>query len=111
MPIPVFQSICIIAVVAGCTYLTRALAFLLFGGNRRVPPAVQYLGRVLPPSIIAILVVYCLKGIDPLAAPHGAPELISVVLVAGLHLWKRNNLLSIGLGTAFYMTLVQVVFA
>lgn len=111
MPIPVPQSIAIIAVVAVCTYLTRAAAFLLFGGKKQVPDAVRYLGRVLPPAIIAILVVYCLKGIEPLAYPHGAPELIAVAAVAVLHVWKRNNLLSIGLGTVFYMFLVQVVFA
>lgn len=110
MPISVSQSIAIIAVVSLCTYFTRALAFLLFGGNRPVPAAVQYLGRVLPPCIIAILVVYCLKAIQPTVCPHGAPELIAVAVVALLHLWKRNNLLSIGLGTAFYMFLVQVVF-
>lgn len=110
MPIPVFQSIAIIAVVSVCTYLTRALAFLLFGGDRRVSSRIEYLGRVLPPCIIAILVIYCLKDIQPMTYPHGAPELIATAAVVLLHLWKRNNLLSIGLGTAFYMFLVQMVF-
>lgn len=110
MPISVSHAIAIIAVVSLCTYLTRALAFLFFGGDRKVPASVQYLGRVLPPCIIAILVVYCLKGIQPLVFPHGAPELIAVAAVAALHLWKRNNLISIGLGTVFYMVLVQFVF-
>ena len=111
MPISVTQSLAIIAVVAVCTYFTRAAAFLLFGGKKQVPKAVQYLGNALPPAIIAILVIYCLRNIQPMEAPHGLPELISVVVVAALHAWKRNNLLSIGLGTALYMVLIQVVFA
>ncbi len=110
MPISVPHSIAIIAVVAVCTYITRAAAFWLFGGKRQVPGAVRYLGHVLPAAIIAILVIYCLRGIQPFSYPHGAPELIAVAVVAALHIWKRNNLLSIGLGTVFYMVLVQVVF-
>ena len=104
------HAIGIIAVVAVFTYLTRAAAFLLFGGKRAVPPAVRYLGIVLPAAIIAILVIYCLKGIQPLTWPHGLPELIGVACVALLHLWKRNNLLSIGAGTVIYMLLVQFIF-
>ena len=30
--------------------------------------------------------------------------------VVGLHIWKRNTLLSIGAGTVLYMVLVQFVF-
>lgn len=110
MPISISQSIIIIAVVAICTYFTRAAAFILFGGKRDVPYSVRYLGRVLPPAIIAILVVYCLKGINPLKFPFGLPEIIAVICVAVLHIWKRNNLISIGLGTVIYMILVQFIF-
>lgn len=110
MPISPLHAAGMVVVVALCTYLTRAAAFLLFGGKRGVPPAVRYLGRVLPAAIIAILVVYCLKGIQPAAWPHGLPEIIGVAAVALLHLWKRNNLLSIGAGTVIYMLLVQFVF-
>lgn len=110
MPATPLHAAAIIAVVAVCTYLTRAAAFLLFGGKRGVPPAVRYLGRVLPAAIIAILVIYCLRGIQPTVWPHGLPELIGVAAVALLHIWKRNNLLSIGAGTVIYMLLVQFVF-
>lgn len=104
------RAILIILLVAVCTFATRVLPFLFFGGNRGVPRAVNYLGKILPPAIMATLVIYCLKGISLLRAPHGAPELLAVALVAILHVWKRNNLLSIGLGTVFYMFLIQVVF-
>lgn len=104
------KAILIVLIVAACTFLTRVLPFLFFGGSRGVPKAVNYLGKILPPAIMATLVIYCLKGISPAKAPYGAPELLSVALVAALHLWKRSNLLSIGLGTVFYMFLIQFVF-
>ena len=93
-----------------CTQATRWLPFLLFGCKKEVPKSVRYLGAVLPAAIMAVLVVYCLKGITPLAYPYGLPELISVALVVGLHLWKGNTLASIALGTVCYMALVQLVF-
>lgn len=110
MTISITQSIIIILVVAACTFLTRLFPFALFGGNKPVPKMVQYIGGVLPRAVIAILIVYCLKGIQLFDSPNGLPEFISVIIVAGLHIWKRNNLLSIGVGTICYMFLVQVVF-
>jgi branched-subunit amino acid transport protein AzlD len=55
-------------------------------------------------------VVYCLRNITFTAFPFGIPELLGCAVVALLHLWKRNTLLSIGVGTVFYMLLVQTVF-
>lgn len=99
-----------ILVIALVTAALRFLPFVIFGGGRKVPQFVSYLGRVLPYSIMAMLVVYCLKGISFIKAPFGIPELISVVLVVVLHVWKRNTLLSIVGGTVCYMVLVQLVF-
>ena len=99
-----------ILICALCTQITRWLPFLLFGGKKEVPGLVRYLGTNLPAAIMAVLVVYCLKGITPLTCPYGLPELISVAVVVGLHLWKGNTLSSIALGTVCYMLLVQMVF-
>lgn len=104
------HSILIVAVTAAITIALRFLPFLIFGENRKTPPLVAYLGQVLPYAIMGILVVYCLKGMDFTAAPFGIPEIIGCAVVAGLHVWKRNTLLSIGLGTVCYMLLVQFVF-
>ena len=71
---------------------------------------VAYLGRVLPPAMMGLLVVYCLRSVDLLSGSHGLPEAIAVAGIAALHLWKRNVLLSIAGGTAVYMLLVQAVF-
>ena len=103
-------KIALIAVAALVTMSTRFLPFLIFSEKRKTPELVLYLGKVLPCAIMGMLVVYCLKEVKPLVYPYGIPELLGILFVAGLHLWKRNSLLSIGAGTVFYMILVQVIF-
>ena len=71
----------------------------------------SYLGRVLPPAIIGMLVIYCLKDTVITSAPFGLPELIAGVMVVLLQAWKRNALLSILCGTVVYMLLIQLAFA
>ena len=104
------HDILLIAVAVLVTMATRLLPFLIFGEKRKTPPIIEYLGKVLPCAIMGMLVVYCLKDVSFLSAPFGLPELIACVVVAVLHVWKRNSLLSIGGGTVCYMLLVQLVF-
>ena len=99
-----------ILIIALVTAALRFIPFLIFNGNKPIPKFVEYLGRVLPYSIMAMLVVYCLKGISFRKAPLGLPEIISVVIVVVLHIWKRNTLLSIIGGTVCYMLLIQFIF-
>ena len=103
-------NIKLIIVCALVTALTRFLPFIIFNEHRKTPKIVLYLGKVLPCAIMGMLVVYCLKDVAVLQSPYGVPELLGIVAVALLHLWKRNSLLSIGVGTVFYMVLVQLVF-
>ena len=104
------HTIMIIAVAAAVTVLLRFVPFLIFGGNRETPAFVSYLGKVLPYAIMAMLVIYCLRGTSLLRFPYGASELISCAAVVVLHLWRRNTLISIAGGTLCYMLLVQLVF-
>lgn len=104
------QALGIVLAVTLGTVITRFLPFALFPDSRPVPKIVEYLGRTLPAAMMGLLVVYCLRNVDITAAPHGLPELIALAVVTGLHLWKGNVLLSIGVGTAVYMVLVQAVF-
>ena len=104
------HDVLMIVVASIVTMATRFLPFLIFGEKRKTPPIITYLGKVLPGAIIAMLVIYCLKDVQFLQAPHGIPELIGCAVVAALHVWKRNSLLSIGAGTVCYMLLVQFVF-
>ena len=104
------NRLAVFLVIVLVTVLTRFLPFWIFGENRTTPPVIAYLGRVLPYAVMAMLVVYCLKGLDFSTPGKYLPELLCTILVAGLHAWKRNTLLSIGVGTVAYMLLVQLVF-
>ena len=103
------HSALLVAVMSLVTILLRFLPFLVF--RKKVPPCITYLGRVLPPAIIGMLVIYCLKDTVITSAPFGLPELIAGVMVVLLQAWKRNALLSILCGTIVYMLLIQLVFA
>jgi len=100
-----------IGVVAAVTWFIRGIPYLMFGGKKKIPETALYLGSVLPAAIMIILVVYCLRNIDFQSFPHGLAELLSVFLVAGFHIWKKNPFLSIFLGTACYMVLIRTIFA
>lgn len=104
------RDVILIAVMTLVTMATRFLPFLIFGEKRKTPAIITYLGQVLPFAIMGMLVVYCLKDVAWLSAPFGIPEILGCAIVAVLHLWKRNSLLSIGVGTVAYMLLVQLVF-
>ena len=104
------HSVLLIVVVSVVTMLLRFLPLWIFGNGQQTPEVIQYLGKVLPYAIMGMLVVYCLKDVTFLSAPFGIPEAIGCAAVAGLHVWKRNTLLSIGAGTVIYMLLVQLVF-
>ena len=104
------QKMITIGMVVLGTAITRFLPFLVFPSGKPTPKYIRYLGKVLPAAIFGLLVVYSLKNVNPLAGSHGIPELLSILLVIGLHLWKRQMLLSIAGDTIFYMVLVQLVF-
>ncbi len=122
------QAIASIAVMAVVTFLTRFLPFLLFDRGEEPPKLVLYLGRVLPPAVIAMLIIYCLRNPALSVSPDltatmsawwaaivsffvgWAPQLIAGAVTVVLHVWKKNNLLSIFSGTILYMILVQCVF-
>ncbi len=98
----------LIGIIALVTVITRVLPFIIFKNKKS--EMIEYLGDVLPYAIMAMLVVYCLKGVDLLSGNHGICEIIGVLSVIGLHLWKRNTLFSIFGGTIIYMLCVQVIW-
>lgn len=98
-----------VAVIALVTALLRFLPFIIFR-NRETPRIISYLGRVLPYAVMGMLVVYCLKGVTLFSFPYGLPELIACLLVVFMHIWKRNTLLSILVGTVSYMVMIQLIF-
>lgn len=104
------HAVMVIVVASIVTIALRFLPFVIFSGDRKTPAVVTYLGKVLPYAIMGMLVVFCLKNVSVVNAPHGIPEFAACVLVAVLHIWKRNTLISIVSGTVCYMFLIQVVF-
>lgn len=106
---PVQTIITIFAIAIG-TMLTRFTPFLLFPEHKEQPKVIIYLGKVLPPAMMGLLVIYCLKNVTIFSGTHGIPELLAMAFIAFLHKWKNNVLLSIGGGTALYMILVQFIF-
>lgn len=98
-----------IIIVSLCTFFTRGVPYILFKG-KEIPPLVTYLSVVLPLSIMIILVIFSIRNISLIEYPYGAPELISIALVAFLQYFKKNLLLSIILGTVIYMALIGFIF-
>ena len=104
------QQIITIAIVVLGTMLTRFLPFLLFPAGKPTPKYVRYLGKVLPPAVFGMLVIYCLKNVSIFTGSHAILEMLFIALVVALHLWKMQMLLTIAGGTVCYMLLVQLVF-
>lgn len=103
------QIITVSMVVLG-TLITRFLPFIVFPTGKPTPKYIQFLGKFLPAAVFGLLVIYCLRNVSLVSGSHGIPELISIAVAIGLHLWKRQMLISIAGGTICYMLLVQLVF-
>ena len=109
-PMTISEQIITIAICVLGTMLTRFLPFLVFSSKKPTPKYIDYLGKALPCAVFGMLVVYCLKSVSLFSGSHGIPELIGIAVTAGLHLWKKQMLLSIASGTIVYMLLVQLIF-
>ena len=106
----VTQQVITIGLCVLGTKLTRFLPFLVFRASKPTPKYIVYLGKVLPGAIFAMLVVYCLRNVSLTQYSYGLPEALGIAVTAGLHLWKRQMLLSVAGGTICYMLLLQFVF-
>ena len=106
----VTEQIITVAMVVLGTAVTRFLPFLIFPAGKPTPKYIQYLGKVLPAAVFGLLVIYCLRNVSVFTGSHGIPEMIAILVVVVLHVWKRQMLLSIAGGTVCYMLLVQLVF-
>lgn len=107
----IFHAVCIILIMAAVTALIRFLPFFLFDKGSEPPAWVKYLGSVLPPAVMSMLLVYCIRFVNLTNKNHGIPEISCIITAVLLHLWKRNTLLSIAVSTILYMILIQGIFA
>jgi branched-subunit amino acid transport protein AzlD len=108
MTLTPIQTFVIICMVTLGTVITRFLPFILFPDDKENHPYITYLGKVLPFSLIGLLVVYCPKCVNLMNQPYGLPETVAIICIVVLHYWKSNPLLSIGVGTGIYMLMVQL---
>lgn len=104
------HDIGLVVLMTAITFGSRLLPFLLFGRGKQPPGWVVYLGKYLPPAMIALLVVYCVRDITFTALGGWLPYLVAGAAVVLLQWKTKNDLVSIFTGTALYMVLVQGVF-
>ena len=95
-----------IAIMTVVNYFTRVFPFLFFRKND-LPSYILFIEKYFPSVIMTILIFYTLKEINFSLVPYGMKELGSIVFTALLHLIFKNYLVSIFIGTLFYMVLVQ----
>ncbi len=101
------RTLITIGLIGAIIFFTRLLPFLFF--KKKEPPALlTYLERNLPPLIMLLLVIYCLRDVKWLSMPYGMPEIFAIGVVTTLHLWKKNALLSIFIGTLVYMLVLRM---
>lgn len=103
------QAIIILACIVAGTMITRFLPFILFPENKEKPKLVSYLSTTVPAAMMGLLTIYCLRNVSFFSGNHALPEIIAIASIVVLHLWKRNVLVSIAVGTAAYMLLLQIL--
>ena len=101
------QTFIIILVIALGTMITRFTPFLLFPDGKKYPRIIDYLGKVLPPAMMGLLIVYCFRNISFVSVNHGLPEILAALITLVLHLWNKNVLISICGATAAYIILIR----
>ena len=104
-----WQPIVPIAMVVLGTMITRFAMFFIFSAGRPTPGYIRYLGKVLPAAALGLLVMYCFRNESLFVGNRAIPELVAALVVAGLHFWRRNMLLSMAGGTIFYIVLLRYI--
>lgn len=102
----VLHSFSTIAVAAACTFFWRILPFAVFGKNRKMPHKLEYLAKALPPTIMAVLIIYCLKDIS-YDLGGDVLQIAAVVVTAAAYKLTHSTSIGIIIGTAAYMALIR----
>ena len=109
-----------IAMGAAATMLTRFIPFIVFRPGKPTPKYIMYLGKVLPASVFALLVVYCLRHLfyvqksmmgdwHFILSDDATAQILSVFVTIIIHLWRKNMMWSIAAGTICYMILIRTL--
>jgi len=100
--------------IALVIFLERAFPFILF--SRKNPPTfITFMEKFIPPMVMICLVIYCIKDMTFSTAEGSVdfagfiPPIAGICSTIGLHLWKKNSLISIFGGTIIYMILIKTL--
>lgn len=103
-----YYAILVILLMGLVTFGLRAFPFLVFRGERELPKLMKDLGDILPASVMAVLIIYCLKDAPADFMEVGIWQLIGIAVTAVSYKLKRSTFLSLVLGTACYMILLRI---
>ncbi|KNB54101.1 branched-chain amino acid transporter permease [Streptomyces caatingaensis] len=96
-----------VAVSALVTWALRALPFAALA-PLRASETLRYLSVYMPVGVMVILTVYTLRNVS---LADAAPVGLALAATLGLHLWRRNAVLSVLGGTAIHVALASTVFS
>ena len=88
-----------LAAAVAVTFALRALPFVARAAIRE-SRLLADLGRWMPLGAVTVLAVYCLSLVELDGPGHGAGPVAGLVVTVAVHLWRRDVLLSVVLGTA-----------
>ena len=98
----------VVGVSAALTWSLRAAPFAVLAPMRE-SAVVGHLSRHVPLGVMAILAVYTLRDVPTDTALAALPFVVAVTVTVGLHLWRRNALISILAGTAVHVALATLL--
>lgn len=98
----------LVAVSAAITWALRALPFAVLAPMRH-SAVVRYLSIHMPVGVMVMLAIYTLQTAAHETSRDVLWLAVGVIVTAGLHLWRRQALLSILVGTAVYVALVSTL--
>ena len=102
-------TLTIILLMSLVIIVTRALPFV-FSRALKKSESIDALEKSLPTYIMLLLVIYEVDITTFTKAPYGLPAILALFSVVLLHVWKRNTLLSIAVGTVIFVLLGHIHF-
>ncbi len=100
--------VAVVAVSAALTWALRAAPFAVLAPMRE-SAVVAHLGRHVPLGVMVVLAVYTLRDVPTDSPVVALPFVVAVAVTVGLHLWRRNALVSILAGTAVHVAIATLL--
>lgn len=105
MPEPAY-ILAAVLISSAVTWTLRAAPFALLAPIRN-SSLLPYLNENMPVGIMTILVFYTVRHLPPAFTPMTVAVTAGFITTAGLHLWRRNAIVSVIGGTAIHVALAS----